>query len=235
MGMNLADLEGNGFAVLENFLDGKTVLRLQGELANLELSNSVGRKKETIYGVRNLLNLSPAVREFSASASVRQIAQHFLGKNARIVRAIFFDKTAQANWKVPWHQDLTISVREKRETPGFSAWTRKAGIEHVQPPVEILEKMLTLRFHLDDADETNGALKVIPRTHNAGRLSAGEIKSRRQANETRVCSVKKGDCLIMRPLILHSSSAGTSPKRRRVIHLEFSAEDLPNGLNWYGS
>ena len=111
----------------------------------------------------------------------------------------------------------------------------KAEIQHVQPPINGLENMLTLRFHLDDADETNGALKVIPKSHNLGRLSAEEIKSLRQANETHLCSVKKGDCLIMRPLILHSSSAGTSPKNRRVIHFEFSAEALPNGLNWYGS
>ncbi len=100
---------------------------------------------------------------------------------------------------MPWHQDLTIAVKEKCETAGFSAWTRKAEIQHVQPPIEILEKMLTLRFHLDDADESNGALKIIPKSHKSGRLSPEEIKFRRQANETRVCSVKKGDCLIMRP------------------------------------
>jgi hypothetical protein len=39
----------------------------------------------------------------------------------------------------------------------------------------------------------------------------------------------------MRPLILHSSSAGTSPQRRRVVHFELAAENLPNGLDWYGS
>jgi len=130
---------------------------------------------------------------------------------------------------------LTIAVKEKRETEGFTVWTRKAAVEHVQPPVGILERMITLRFHLDDADAANGALKVIPKSHKNGRLSAEEIKFRRRANETRLCSVKKGDCLIMRPLILHSSSAGTSPKNRRVIHFEFSADDLPNGLDWYGS
>lgn len=233
--MNFADFERDGFGILENILDAETVLCLRNELANLKPSNSVSRRNETIYGARNLLNLSPAVREFSKSAKVRKLAENFLGENARVVRAIFFDKTPDANWKVPWHQDLTIAVREKRDARGFSAWTRKAGIEHVQPPVEILEKMVTLRFHLDDADETNGALKVIPKSHKSGRLSAEEIKSWREANETRSPSVKKGDCLIMRPLILHSSSAGTTPANRRVVHLEFSADDLPNGLCWYGS
>lgn len=233
--MNLAEIDENGFGVFENALDAESVANLKTELAKLESADAARRKNETVYGVRNLLNLSPAVRKFSASENVRRIAQNFLGEKARVVRAIFFDKTSDANWKVPWHQDLTIAVGEKKDVPGFTIRTRKAGIEHVQPPVEILERMITLRFHLDDADESNGALKVIPGSHRGGRLSAPEIKFRRTANETRLCSVKKGDCLIMRPLILHSSSAGTNPANRRVVHLEFAAEELPDGLTWYGS
>ncbi|MEP6902905.1 MAG: phytanoyl-CoA dioxygenase family protein [Actinomycetota bacterium] len=235
MNQNFAEFEENGFVILKNILDEKNVLILIEELSKLKPSNSVSRKSESVYGVRNLLNLSPKVREFSQSEIIKNIAKKYLGKNAKVVRAIFFDKTAEANWKVPWHQDLTIAVKEKCETEGFSAWTRKAEIQHVQPPIRVLEKMITLRFHLDDADAGNGALKVIPKSHTKGRLSAEEIKFLHQANETRVCSVKKSDCLIMRPLILHSSSAAATPKNRRVIHFEFSAQDLPNGLNWYGS
>lgn len=235
MNRGFAKFEEDGFLILENILDEKIVSDLIEEVSKLKPSNSVSRKNESVYGVRNLLELSPVIREFSQTETVTKIAKSFLGEKAEVVRAIFFDKTPDANWKVPWHQDLTIAVREKRETTGFSAWTRKAGIPHVQPPLEILEKMLTLRFHLDDADETNGALKLIAKSHKNGRLSADEIKSARLANETKVCSVKKGDCLIMRPLILHSSSAAASPKNRRVIHFEFAAQDLPDGLDWYGS
>lgn len=231
----LDEFEGNGFVVLKNILDDKTVSFLIEKLSKLKPNEAVSRKNEAIYGVRNLLNISPEIKEFSESETVKNLAENFLGGKAKIVRAIYFDKNADANWKVPWHQDLTISVKEKRESKGFSAWTIKARIQHVQPPIEILEKMVTLRFHLDDADETNGALKVIPKSHRKGRLSATEIKSIREANESAICRVKQGDCLIMRPLILHSSSAGTNPKNRRVIHLEFSASTLPNGLEFYGS
>lgn len=233
--MQIAKLKENGFTVLENSIEPETVSLLICELSKLEPSNAVSKRDEVVYGVRNLLALSPEIRKFSESEIVKRISQEFLGENAKVVRAIYFNKTAEANWKVPWHQDLTIAVREKRDTECFSAWTVKAGIHHVQPPIEILEKMITLRFHLDDADETNGALKVIPKTHRKGRLSAAEIKSIRQANETHLCSVKKGDCLIMYPLILHSSSAGEKPKNRRVIHFEVAAQSLPNGLNWYES
>ena len=233
--MNFADFEQNGFGILENFLDDETVLCLRGELAGLKPSNSVSRKNETIYGVRNLLNLSPVIREFSKSERVRKIAEKFLGQKAKVVRAIFFDKTPDANWKVPWHQDLTIAVRERRDARGFSAWTRKAGIEHVQPPVEILEKMITLRFHLDDADETNGALRVLPGSHQHGLLSDEAIQRWKERKEAITCSVPRGGALLMCPLLLHASSVAMQPSHRRVLHLEYSAMNLPGGLVWDGS
>ena len=37
----------------------------------------------------------------------------------------------------------------------------------------------------------------------------------------------------MRPLLLHASASGTAPGHRRVVHLEYAAEPLPGGLEWY--
>ncbi len=42
-------------------------------------------------------------------------------------------------------QDLTISLRSRAEMPGFCPWSVKDGVPHVQPPVELLEQMLTVR------------------------------------------------------------------------------------------
>ncbi len=176
-------MKRNDFTILRNVLDEKHCTITE----SLSISSAeVSQKKDSVFGVRNLLNISPEMKEFSESETVRNIAEKFLGEKAKVVRAIYFDKMPDANWKVPWHQDLTISVKEKRETEGFSAWTVKAEIQHVQPPVEILEKMIALRFHLDNADETNGALKIIPKSQGKGRLSAVEIKKMREANES-VC------------------------------------------------
>ncbi len=230
-----SEIDEFGFTVLPKSIDRSQIENLLASLSKLKNSSAVKERRGAVFGVRNLMNLVPEVREFAESRVVKIIAEKLSDKNVKIVRAIFFDKTSAANWKVPAHQDLTISVKEKRETEGFSNWTIKAKIQHVQPPVGILENMLALRFHLDDADETNGALKVVPGSHKFGRLSSGEIKNLSEANGTQICSVKQGDCLAIRPLLIHSSSAGFVPKRRRVIHLEFSSDDLPNGLNWYGS
>ncbi|HXG84579.1 MAG TPA: phytanoyl-CoA dioxygenase family protein [Pyrinomonadaceae bacterium] len=224
-----------GFARFKQFINDETIESLISVLADRKNSSVEGKRNGAVYGVRNLLNLSLDVRKFAEGAEVKSLVENILGENAKPVRAIFFDKTPEANWKVPRHQDLTIAVKEKKETKGFTAWTRKAGIEHVQPPVSILEKTLTVRIHLDDADENNGALKVIPKSHRNGRLSSPEIQTFLKANKIELCRIKRGDAFLMKPLVLHSSSAGTSPKHRRVIHIEFSAENLPNGLQWYGS
>jgi ectoine hydroxylase-related dioxygenase (phytanoyl-CoA dioxygenase family) len=224
-----------GYAATRRIIGEKQIEIFLDCLSKIEVPDSADGKNNSLYGVRNLLNLSPKIREFSGSREIRDVVENVLGENAKPVRAIFFDKTPEANWKVPWHQDLTIAVKERRETEGFTAWTRKAGIQHVQPPVSLLENMLAIRIHLDDNDETNGVLKVIPGSHKSGRLSAEAIQNLRKTNDVKICAAKRGEAFLMRPLTVHSSSAGTNPTHRRVIHIEFAAENLPNSLEWYGS
>jgi ectoine hydroxylase-related dioxygenase (phytanoyl-CoA dioxygenase family) len=126
-----------------------------------------------------------------------------------------------------------IAVRENIETPGFFGWSVKSGVPHVHPPADILERMVTLRLHLDDCREDNGPLRVIPRTHHGDRLSDEEVDGACENNTAVTCPMAAGGVLVMRPLILHSSSPATSPRHRRVLHIEFAADSLPRGLEWY--
>lgn len=136
----IKEIDEFGFAKCRQIIDEPQIENLLANLSELRADSIVREKKGATYGVRNLLNLSPAVREFAESGEVKNLVEIILGAKAKPVRAIFFDKTPEANWKVPWHQDLTVAVREKRETAGFTAWTRKAEIYHVQPPIAVLEK-----------------------------------------------------------------------------------------------
>jgi ectoine hydroxylase-related dioxygenase (phytanoyl-CoA dioxygenase family) len=143
----------------------------------------------------------------------------------------FFNKTRSSNWKVVWHQDLTIAVRERRDVDGFGPWTMKAGVLHVQPSAEVMGSILSIRLHLDDSGLDNGPLRVIAGSHREGRLSAKQIGGWEKENSV-TCTVPKGGALVMRPLVLHASSACAIPKSRRVIHLEFATAELPHGLEW---
>lgn len=161
-----------------------------------------------------------------------QLIDQVLGSQAAVVRGILFDKTPQANWKVPWHQDLTIALQDRAEVEGFGPWTIKDGVHHVQPPVACLDQMLAIRIHLDDCGEENGPVKVIPGSHHMGRLSADQIQELSRTHTHVSCTCSRGDALLIRPLLLHASSAAASPAHRRVIHLEYAAFELPSALRW---
>lgn len=156
-------------------------------------------------------------------------------RESQPVRAIYFDKTPESNWMVAWHQDLTLAVLTKIEVPGFGPWSIKDGVAHVQPPAHLLEEMLTVRLHLDDCDQSNGALRVIPGSHRSGRLSAEAIEKLRSEEPALSCCVAAGDALLMRPLLLHSSGRSQTSSHRRVVHIEYASFALPRGLEWYSA
>jgi len=182
-------------------------------------------------GFRHGLQRSKTLRELSHAREITEPVAEVLGESARAVKLTGFDKTPQANWKVPWHQDLTITVREKRETPGFGPWSIKDGLPHVQPPAELLRAIVAVRLHLDDTGRDNGALHVIPGSHRHGRLNAEQIRQLRCGGDVG-CPVAAGGMMLMSPLLLHASYPATVPGHRRVLHFEYTAAMLPNGLDW---
>ena len=102
---------------------------------------------------------------------------------------------------------------------------------NVQPREDVLRGILAIRIHLDANDHQNGPLRVIPGSHKHGRLTTEQI-AKWAKSEAVQCLVPRGAALLMRPLLLHASSACLLPKSRRVIHLEYTSEDLPSGLRW---
>ena len=95
------------------------------------------------------------------------------------------------------------------------------------------KKMLSVRIHLDDCPATNGALRVIPGSHLEGKLDESIIVDKVQEREAVTCEISAGGALVMRPLLLHSSSASETPQHRRVVHLDYANVSLPEGLGWF--
>jgi ectoine hydroxylase-related dioxygenase (phytanoyl-CoA dioxygenase family) len=179
-------------------------------------------------GLRNAWPLVNA----SARGTLDALAETLLQAPAHAVRAILFDKTPQSNWTVPWHQDLSIPVRERHDVEGFGRWSLKEGIWHAQPPAAVLEGMLTLRLHLDDCDDDNAPLQVLSGSHLQGRLDEARYAALLRGRAAIVCTAKAGDVLAMRPLLLHASAKAARPARRRVLHVEYAGGALPAPLRW---
>jgi len=207
------------------------------KLANdgFEIVKSVFSAEDCAELIRKLGPVSGAGRRlegFSPPEALLALSAKYMKNTPRAVLAIFFDKSPDTNWLVTWHQDLTIAVKEKREVEGFGPWSVKDGLPHVQPPAELLERMVTLRLHLDDADAENGALRVLLGTQALGKLDSDRIQSLRIEIPEHLCAAKAGDVLLMRPLLLHASGKSTSTRHRRILHIEFADFDLPGGLQW---
>jgi hypothetical protein len=181
-------------------------------------------------GVRNALRGVEAHAQASVQA-LHALAGDLLQRPARAVRAILFDKSPVANWAVAWHRDLMIPVRERHQVAGYRNWSLKDGVCHVQAPREILRGMLTLRLHLDDCDAGNGALRVLAGSHDIEQADARQAAA---ADESRMvtCVAQAGDVLAMRPCLLHSSCKAERPGRRRILHIEYAAQELPPPLQW---
>ncbi len=191
---------------------------------------AVRSRHQTIYASRNVLELCPDVVAAWREPRLLQFVLDVLGADAGLVRGLYFDKPPEQTWALPWHKDLTITVREDCEVPGYSTPRQRAGVWHCEPPLDVLEAMLTLRIHLDAATADNGPLEVLPGSHRTGKSLVIDAFT-----PLRVL-VQAGDVFAMRPLLVHCSgrSRPGTLQHRRVLHLEFSGTpELPGGHAWH--
>ena len=216
-----------GFAVTEPLLDSKQLADL------ISLIEADVHQQPRRGGLRDVMSRVPALADVAELPSVRAIVERVLGTGAFVVRSTLFDKTPGANWKVPWHQDVTIAVRERIEAAGYGPWSTKESVTHVQPPTEVLNRIVTVRIHLDPCPRENGALRVKPRTHHLGRIDQNRAMEYVSGTEPVCCEAVSGAALVMRPLLLHASSPSELPTHRRVLHFDFAVGDLDNGLEWH--
>ena len=220
--MSPEEFDRQGFTIIESVLSLHQIEATIGCIDRLALDTA---------GTRNLLRLGWCVELVDVLRSDATIAELLPAQNVA-VQCTLFEKTIDRNWLVPLHQDLSIPVRERCDNIHLSGWSHKEGILYVQPPVEVLAELVAVRIHIDDCSSHNGALRVLPGSHDRGRISSADIATLKTANGEQLCEVKQGGALVMRPLLLHASSKATSPNRRRVLHFLFGSASLRLGLQW---
>jgi ectoine hydroxylase-related dioxygenase (phytanoyl-CoA dioxygenase family) len=220
----------NGYTVLDAIFSNEEIEKISEAIQNTDASKETFRKSGDLFAIRQFLKEIPGVQDLIFNEKMKTVIREIFGDRYFVVKGIYFDKPETSNWYVAYHQDLTISVDQKMQLEGFGPWTTKQNQFAVQPPLDILENIYTIRVHLDDTDENNGALKVVPGSHAKGIYRPETVDWTSETEE--ICHVESGGIMIMKPLVLHGSNRTTNGKRRRVIHIEFSDMELPYGLNW---
>jgi len=218
-----AQLAERGYSLLAGALPPARVAAL---VASAERAGLTGNE-------RQIARRLPAAADLAQSPELGQLAEQLLGAPARLVRLLWFDKTPTRNWPVLWHQDRTIALAERVELEGYGPWSEKAGVVHVEPPLEILARMVTLRLHLDPCGPEAGALRVVPGSQQR-KLDRAELDAVVAAGPCEEVQAEAGDVLAMRPLLVHSSGRAARASHRRVLHMEFASGELPRPLRWAG-
>jgi len=216
-------LERDGVLICERILSCEVVDQIR---RHFEAINS-GRAGSRQFDVPEMI-----IDLIGPGGSLGALAMQQAERAARPVRVLLFDKTPASNWAVAWHQDRTVAVKQRADVEGYGPWSLKGGVVHVEPPVAILQNMLTLRVFIDDCGEDNGPLEVIVGSHRHGRLPAKDLGDVVERGTIFVARGRAGDVLVMKTLAVHSSKRAASPSRRRVLHIDYATTDLPAPLDW---
>ena len=230
---HINEINSEGFAIIDKVYSENEIAKIISEIEKVtesETENSTFRKLEDLFAIRQFHKEIPKTLNYIFNQNLKEIIKQNFGENYFITKSIYFDKPEKSNWFVAYHQDLTISVDKKVEIENYENWTTKQNQFAVQPPKEILEQNFTIRIHIDKTTKENGALKVLNKSHKKGIVRTENIEIENEI-ET-ICEVEKGGKMIMKPLIFHASNKTTNNERRRVIHIEFSNQKLPNELEW---
>jgi Phytanoyl-CoA dioxygenase (PhyH) len=217
-----AQLQENGYAVIPDVVGLDEI----GEIEQL-IDDDIGGGA----GTRRLID-RPWCSRLADRLTWDTRLSDALPVDARSVQCTLFVKSTVSNWQVSLHQDLSIPVAERVDNPEYRGWSEKEGELFVQPPVSILNDVVAVRLHIDECDEHNGALRVVPGSHRLGRLPASEARRVRNAQGEVCVRVPRGGAMVMKPLLLHASSKVSINNRRRVLHFVFGPASLPGPLRW---
>ncbi|MDA0338898.1 MAG: phytanoyl-CoA dioxygenase family protein [Proteobacteria bacterium] len=203
------NLDQDGFAYWSQTLPENLVTAFG--LAITSAQEQLGR---TVF--RDAFTALPSLYTAVRHPALSQATRYACAAAAVLQRALVFDKSCKDNWTLRWHQDRTIAVRERHDVAGYTEWSEKDGVPHVHPPAHVLDAVLVIRIHIDDVDETNGALELLHGTHPGGDQVNWAVRGA-DSPTTPSCRLRES--------WRHSSDAPTPPTSVKTVSLASIQED----------
>lgn len=194
----LDDFSQNGYAILPHIVPTPLLNRLR-QFFEEEMQQPLqgeGKAINEVRGVQYICNIENlcqrqnlACLELLAQPFVQTVAAAICGPDFFPIQDFAVVKCLGDNLPVLWHQDMTH---------------------------QRMGRCCTMGIYLDDADENDGALRIVPGSHSSNETICQMIQ--RPFVEV---PMKAGDILIHDMMLAHSSEPLQRNPLRRVIYFEF--------------
>lgn len=212
----------DGYFVLERAFTADEIAAVRGEIDPLEAAHEAyarergGRVRltdaEAITFTLHLVRKSAVLRQFAASAVIRDVCHDLIGAPVRLY----------------WDQ----AVYKKTERPRDFPWHQDNGYSFVEP-----QQYLTLWTPLMDVDEQNGCPWILPGLHRMGTLEHWPtdigLVCLESAPGAVAAPAKLGDVVIFSSLAPHRTGPNLSDEVRRAYILQYAPDGavvrMPDG------
>lgn len=120
-----ATVDAFGFSIINNLYTDSERNAIINIIESADTSGDTFRKSANLFAIRQFLKEIPQAASLIFNDKLNAVIQNIFGTDYFAIKSIYFDKPGASNWFVAYHQDLTISVKDKIETPGYGPWTVK--------------------------------------------------------------------------------------------------------------
>jgi ectoine hydroxylase-related dioxygenase (phytanoyl-CoA dioxygenase family) len=203
------ELAETGFTVLENYMGPAMLATMRARVDELlaQEGASAGSEFKTEEGARRLANLvdkGEVFREAIARPEMLALVQSVLGDGFKLSSLNMRSANPRSSSVQPLHIDMGLLPDQKGYAVCNCIWL------------------------LDDFTEQNGALRVVPGSHNWHRKPQDELSDPYAHHpQELLVTGKAGTVVVMNAHTWHGGTANRTDKERRALHSFFCRHDIP--------
>ncbi|MBO9199310.1 MULTISPECIES: phytanoyl-CoA dioxygenase family protein [Niastella] len=130
----MESLRSAGYAIINDVFTINEVTAILDTINSIDTNGPAFRKTNDLFAIRRFVKEVPVIIPYIFTSRLRDIISQLFGKDYFLVKSIYFDKPEQSNWFVAYHQDLTISVDQKKAVEGLiSGLSRTISLPYNHP------------------------------------------------------------------------------------------------------
>ncbi len=204
-----SQLDQQGFLILENYMGDRLLAELRQRIEQLfltegERAGSEFKQEEQTQRLANLVDKGEVFQRAIAMPEVLEGVAHVLGPQFKLSSLNARSANPHSTWVQPLHADMGAIPDERGYWVANTVWM------------------------LDDFTEENGAIRIVPGTHRAGKLPQQALADLqcRHPDEILITG-KAGTVVVMNAHLWHGGTANRTARPRCAMHAFYARSDKP--------